>query len=139
MKCNISGPRDIDNDTALEIITQAIKDSGFKITKLMSTCESGVDTWARNWASENDVPVVGFQADWSNIKGVPKENIKKNSWGKKYNTQAAKLRDDMMMGECDAAIIIDDGGYSKKYLAEQHGVEVHVHKLVDNTEYEYQF
>lgn len=137
MKCNISGPRDMGKE-CLEIIEQAIKDSGFEITKLMSTCEKGVDTWARNWAAANEVPVSDFKADWKTIKGVPKEHIKKGQYGK-YNSHAGKLRDDMMMAECDASIIIDDGGYSKKYLAKQYGVELHIHVLEDNTEYEHQF
>ena len=125
--------------STLDIINQAIKDSKFKITELMSTCEGGVDTWAKNWANANNVPITDFKVNWNTIKGVPKADIKKNKWGKKYNTKAAKQRDDMMMSECDAAIIIDDGGYTKKYLAEQYKVKLHIHLLEDNKEYEYQF
>ena len=35
MKCNISGSRDMIDKSTLEIINQAVKDSGFEITELM--------------------------------------------------------------------------------------------------------
>lgn len=141
MKAIINGSRDMTDQSTLELIETAVKESGFKITKLLSSEEKGVEMWARNWANANDVPIEEYKADWKNIKGIPKEHIKVSTFNKKkYNSMAGKQRDERRVALADCVIIIDDGGFNIGYLAKQYDVPTYIYKLnEDDKEYEYDF
>lgn len=61
MKVIIAGGRDF-ND--MRILAQAIKDSKFKITEVVSGAASGADRLGEYWANANDVPIRRFPAKW---------------------------------------------------------------------------
>jgi len=65
MKCIICGTRDI-NDYS--VIIEAIKESNFKITEIVSGNAHGVDRMAERYAKENNIPLHIFSAEW-NIYG----------------------------------------------------------------------
>ncbi len=61
MRCLICGSRDI---TDYEILKQAIKESGFEITEVVSGCARGADRLGEQWARENNVKLHQFPAEW---------------------------------------------------------------------------
>ena len=89
MKTLIAGSRDIQDYTILQA---AIKDSGFKITKVISGGARGVDTLAIRWAIQNQIDCIIRPAKW-------------DIWGKK----AGYVRNTFMVGEASQVITIWDG------------------------------
>ena len=74
MKTIIAGSRTI---TDYEVVKQAIIESEFQITEVVSGAARGVDRLGERWAQENGVPVKRFPADW---KAYPKfAGIKRNA------------------------------------------------------------
>lgn len=73
MKTIIAGSRNIECFWVLE---EAIEQSGFKITEVVSGCAKGVDRMGEVWAGYGGIPVKRFQPDWSKGKGAGlKRNI----------------------------------------------------------------
>jgi hypothetical protein len=61
MKCIIAGSRDL-ND--YEMVDEAVRLSGFRITEVLSGTARGVDQLGEAWAASNGVAVRRFPADW---------------------------------------------------------------------------
>lgn len=55
--------------------------------EIISGTANGADKMGEVFASENNIPVIKFPADWSNIN-VPGVIIKYNKFGNPYNTRA---------------------------------------------------
>ena len=89
MKVIIAGSRTI---TDMAILVQAISDSGFAITEVVSGGASGVDTLGEQWADENGVGVRLFRADWD-----------------RHGKAAGPIRNCQMAGYADALITLWDG------------------------------
>jgi hypothetical protein len=64
MKTIIAGSRTIKDYL---IIEHAIKESGFKITEVVSGCAPGVDRLGEKWAEKHGVPIKRFPADWDSF------------------------------------------------------------------------
>jgi hypothetical protein len=58
----IAGSRDITN---YSLVLDAIRDSGFVINEVVSGGARGPDSLGEKYASENDIPIKKFPADWS--------------------------------------------------------------------------
>lgn len=86
MKVIIAGSRDIHD---CELLKQAIKESGFDITHLVSGGAPGVDTLAEEWAREQQIPITIYFAQW-----------------KKYGKRAGILRNEIMAKNADALIAL---------------------------------
>lgn len=89
MKCVIAGSRSISN---YAIIEQAVKESNFNISTVISGTAIGVDTLGEQYARNYNLSVIRMPAKW-------------NIYGKK----AGHIRNAEMAKECDCAIIIWDG------------------------------
>jgi predicted Rossmann fold nucleotide-binding protein DprA/Smf involved in DNA uptake len=61
MKCVICGSREV---TSYEVVKQAIKESGFEITEVVSGTARGVDRLGEKWAEENNIPITRMPANW---------------------------------------------------------------------------
>lgn len=62
MKVVVAGSRSV---TEYRIVEQAIKDSGFEITTLISGGARGVDKLGERYALERGIPIVRYIPDWS--------------------------------------------------------------------------
>lgn len=62
MRAVICGSRSI---TCYNIVEQAISESGFVITAVVSGCAPGVDRLGERWARENKKELFQFPADWN--------------------------------------------------------------------------
>jgi hypothetical protein len=105
MKVIIAGSRNIED---YKIVEEAVKKSGFKVTEVVSGGARGVDTLGEKYASENNLSLKVFKAEWGNLD-VPKYKIKKNKYGKLYNIGAGFERNELMGKYADALIAIWDG------------------------------
>lgn len=62
MKTIIAGSRSITN---YKVVEEAIKESGFTITEVVSGCARGVDRLGESYGLNNDIPIKKFEPDWS--------------------------------------------------------------------------
>lgn len=116
MKTIIAGSREISSYATL---LQAIHDSGFEITEVVSGAARGVDRLGEKYANEFGIALKQFPADWDGLgKGA----------GYARNRQMAEY--------AEAAIILWDGrSKGTKHmidLAEKHSLKIH---LVKSTEF----
>lgn len=89
MKTIIAGSRDISNYAFIE---EAIVESGFEVSLVLSGCARGVDQLAEKWAEKNNVPIHKFPPDW-----------------KKYKRGAGPVRNRQMAEFAEACIVLWDG------------------------------
>lgn len=133
MRTVIAGCRWIEN---YDIVCQAIEESGFDVTEVVSGAANGVDTLGENWANAHDIPIKCFPADWKNIK-APRAIIRQNKWGK-YNARAGIDRNEQMAEYGDALIAIWDGKSrgtaSMIDLARKYKLQVHVFMVEEHEE-----
>ena len=60
MRVVIAGSR---HYTDVKLIEEAVRESGFLISEVVSGCARGIDTLAIEWAETNNIPVKRFPAD----------------------------------------------------------------------------
>ena len=89
MKVIIAGSRTIQN---YNLVLNAIKASGFKITEVVSGGAGGVDSMGETWAYAHNVPIKQFPTDWN-----------------KYGKSAGYRRNEQMAEYADALILVWDG------------------------------
>ncbi|NKE72859.1 DUF2493 domain-containing protein [Candidatus Manganitrophus noduliformans] len=89
MRTIIAGSRTI-NDSLL--VEQAVRESGFRITEVLSGGARGVDCLGEEWARRNGVPVRHFPADWE-----------------RYGKRAGYVRNEEMADRAEALISVWDG------------------------------
>jgi hypothetical protein len=89
MRVIIAGGRDI-NDYSL--VEEAVKESGFIITEVVSGMASGVDALGVNYAINNGIRFAPFSADWN-----------------KHGRAAGPIRNKQMAEYGEALIAIWDG------------------------------
>ena len=87
MRVIIAGSRSIGD---YELVEQAVADSGFNITEVVSGKAIGVDTLGEIWANEHGVPIKPFPANWA-------------KYGRR---QAGKIRNQQMADYADALIAV---------------------------------
>lgn len=115
MKVVIAGSRSI---TDYNIVKQAIEESGFNITEVVSGTANGVDKLGEKYAIENNIPIKRFPADWN-----------------RHGKSAGYKRNEEMAIYCDAVIAIWDGiSNGTRHminLAAKHNKPVFIGKLTD--------
>ena len=106
MKCIIAGSRDIED---YEIIEDAIIESGFKISTIVSGGARGVDLAGERYAAENNLKIDRYDAEWN-----------------QYGNSAGIIRNKKMAENSDGLIAIWDGkSKGTKHMIEtarKHGV-----------------
>lgn len=113
MRTIIAGSRSI---TKYSVVRQAIIDSEFEITEVVSGTARGVDKLGERYAKVSGIPIKQFPADWNN-----------------YGKSAGYRRNNEMAKYADALIAVWDGESkgtaSMIELAEKWGLKVFVYKL----------
>ena len=100
MKTIIAGSREI---TDYDTVENAVKDSEFDITEIISGTARGVDVLGEEYGNKNNIPVKKFPANW-------------NTFGK----SAVYRRNEQMGDYADACIAIWDG----KSKGTRHMIEI---------------
>ena len=113
MKVIIAGSRSITDYAMLE---EAIKDSSFKITEIISGgCKAGIDTLGERYAKENNIPLKIFPAEWI-----------------RYGVAAGPIRNKEMAKNADALLAVWDGkskGTSNMVdEANNHGLKIYLYR-----------
>jgi len=116
LKTFIAGSRWINDPKFLE---EAIRDSGFNITTVISGAAKGVDTMGEDYARVNNIPRIVMPANWS-----------------KYGRRAGRIRNEEMAEVAEAVIAIFDGTSSGTAHmireAESRGLPLFVKKLTND-------
>jgi hypothetical protein len=111
MRTIIAGSRAITNYHA---VAEAVVESGFKISEVVSGTASGVDTLGELWATQNAIPIKRFPANWE-----------------AFGPRAGMLRNQRMADYANALIAVHDGespGTANMINeARKRGLQVHVH------------
>lgn len=89
MRVVIAGSRSIES---LDIVREAIEESGMRISVVLSGGARGVDSLAEKWAIESDIPVELYKPDW-----------------KRYGRGAGLRRNIQMLENAEALIAVWDG------------------------------
>lgn len=89
MKTIIAGGRNVTN---YKFVEEAVEQSGFTISEVVSGCARGADTLGEEYAKKYSIPLKKFPADWDNL-------------GKK----AGHIRNCQMGDYADALIALWDG------------------------------
>lgn len=112
MKTIIAGSRTI-NDYAL--VEEAIKESGFEITKVISGMAKGVDILGERWAHNNNIGIHLCPAKWKREDGTVDRSA-----GYKRNVEMAEIADALIV------IILDDSKGSTHMLniAKEKGLKI---------------
>ena len=90
MKVIIAGSRDIDADW--RTVEQAVYNTDWVITEVVSGAARGIDTYGEQWAVIHKIPIKRFPADWDN-----------------YGKRAGHMRNYDMAKYADALIAVWDG------------------------------
>jgi hypothetical protein len=94
MKVIIAGGRNIEN---YDILLEAIEESKFEITHVISGGANGVDTMAVEWAKEQEIPWTVFPAKWKKYRALGRVK------------EAGHIRNRVMAENGEALIAIWDG------------------------------
>ena len=112
MRVIIAGSRSINNQS---IVEEAIKNSGFEITEVVSGNAKGVDICGELYAIKNNLPAMLFPANWS-----------------KYGKSAGPIRNQLMADYADALIAIpgkdSKGTWDMIRKANAKGLKVYIYK-----------
>lgn len=108
MKVIIAGGRGFSSYWA---VCRAVKDSGFKITEVVSGGASGADALGERWARDNGVGLKPFIADW-----------------KKHGRAAGPKRNAQMAEYADALIAMPGGKGTANMISEakKRGLKIYV-------------
>jgi hypothetical protein len=99
LKIIILAPHSFENQLTTEDIEQAVFDSGFTVTEVLSIEEDiGV-----LWADIEGIPYSVYRIDWNDISECEKPKI--NKWGKPYNAQAGIQRNQKLVQNADGLIL----------------------------------
>jgi hypothetical protein len=94
------------------IVGQAVSESGFVVSEVVSGGAPGIDKLGEQWAEANKIPLVVMKARWSDLN-VPGAVIRTRRDGTKYNVVAGHQRNQEMADFCarvgGQAIAIWDG------------------------------
>jgi hypothetical protein len=115
MKVVIAGSRDI---TDYDLVEQAIVESGFEITEVVSGTARGVDTLGEQWAMNHATPIKRFPALWD-----------------KYQKAAGFIRNRQMACYAEALVAITIGSPGTKNMIEiarKMGLKVYVKEVTKN-------
>lgn len=126
MKVIIAGSRDITN---YNLLKEVIKESGFKITEVVSGCAKGVDKLGEDYADHCMIPVKKFPAKWADLSEPC--IVAENQYGK-YNKLAGINRNKEMAEYADALICLHDGSkgsLSMVEIAKEAGLKVFEKKV----------
>jgi len=89
MKVIIAGSRTL---TYWKDVEEAVEESGFKISQVVSGGAAGVDANGEAWAARRNIPVKVFYPDWDT-----------------YGKSAGPMRNQQMASYADALIAVWDG------------------------------
>lgn len=65
MNVVIAGCRHMRHPDDIRLIDQAVQESGFEITEVVSGMAKGIDTLAIRWAARHGLPVKEMYANWN--------------------------------------------------------------------------
>lgn len=97
MRTIIAGSRDY---TVYETVVEAVKESTFEITTVVSGGAKGVDRLGEHYARNNNIRLVIFRPDWERYK---------DKTGKRRKNPAAVIRNTEMAKHAEDLVAIWDG------------------------------
>lgn len=126
MKTIIAGSR---KGVTFKDVCDAMAKCPWTVTEVVSGGAWGVDIFGEEWADQHGIPVVRFDAAWTDLD-VPGALIKARPDGTKYNVWAGYVRNERMACYAEALVAVWNG-HSRGTAdmctrAEKHGLKVHV-------------
>lgn len=102
MRVVIAGSRSITDYSA---VCQAIADSGFEITEVISGCANGVDSMGERWALEHDIRIARLPAEWR-IYGR-RAGMVRNRWMGEIGEALVAIWDNKSRGTADMIYVME--------------------------------
>jgi hypothetical protein len=107
MKLAVVGTRSFKDKSFVYKQIKNLINSGIKITQIISGGATGPDRFGKEFAEENKIPFILFEADWSDLKEPC--FIKINDKGEKYNALAGFKRNNQIVENCTVMLAFWDG------------------------------
>lgn len=92
MKVIIAGCRHFEHPADYELVEEAVRESGFEITEVISGTARGIDRWGSAYATRHRIPCRPFYAQW-----------------RLHGKAAGMIRNQAMADHGDALIAVWDG------------------------------
>src|SRR5687767_5581960 len=105
MRTIIAGSRSVKDYLT---VVNAVLESGFEVTEVVSGRAPGVDRLGEIWAKQNKIPIKPFPAKWDDLSH-PDARIKRNRYGREYDANAGHRRNRDMARYADALVAVWDG------------------------------
>lgn len=101
MKIIISAKSSWENQLTVENVEQAVFDSGFDVREVLLV--NDMDEVGKLWAEQENIPCKFYPIDWNDVSKC--KTLKMNRYGKPYNPNAAKDRNQQLVIESDGMIL----------------------------------
>ena len=114
-------------------MAQAITESGFAVSEVVSGTAPGVDRLGERWARKHRIPIKPFPAKWDDLSH-PDARIRTNRYGRKYDANAGHRRNREMAQYADALVAVWDGvspgTQTMIQYAKDEGLKVHIKEVL---------
>lgn len=124
MKVIVAGSRNIRD---IRIVSNAIKNSGFDVTEIISGGAYGVDQLGEKYAQANNIKLTIVRAEWDNLEATPCSIAISDKTGRPYNRLAGFNRNEKMADMADALIVVHNntpGSLHMKSIAKLKGLPI---------------
>jgi hypothetical protein len=105
MKIAITGAKTV---TKKDVV-KAIEASTFKPSSFITMENTQIEDIISEYSASKKLEYESYSIEWNDLD-APGAEIAINKWDKEFNKNAPNYRTDRVIEECDAMIIIDDGG-----------------------------
>lgn len=105
MKIAITGAKTV---TKKDVV-KAIEASTFKPSSFITMENTQIEDVISEYSASKKLEYESYSIEWNDLD-APGAEIAINKWDKEFNKNAPNYRTDRVIEECDAMIIIDDGG-----------------------------
>jgi len=130
-KIIIAGGRDFNNYGLLvKKCKNLLKNYDYDYVQIFCGMAKGADLLGKKFAENNNIDVREFPAKWKDVKGKPKNEIGRNSYGE-YWKLAGYERNKLMGDKADALIAFWNGSSGTKQMidyAKEIGLKIRVIK-----------
>lgn len=106
-KVVIAGSRAIEN-RKLIFKTLDLMTNNIKVDTILSGVDKGCETIVSEWAEVKDIPVIAYPIKWNDLD-VEGADVAINKYEKKYNRNAPKIRNKVMLDNATHLVAIWDG------------------------------
>lgn len=110
MRLAVTGGRHFTDRDAVYRALDRVREEDGPIDELIYGDARGADRLCRDWADYEGITATPFAAEWDDVEGLPKEQIRYHANGKPYNVLAGHERNQRMIDSVPDMLLAFPGG-----------------------------